>query len=99
MKSILAVSLLLALAGTAGCDRRRAQPIEGSDTPETSASQSAVRGESTVAPTDQQTVGSPQPDPCAGMTGDAQRDCQTQHIQERRDSVEAHETQDPQDRP
>lgn len=95
MKSILAVSLLVALACATGCDRRRAQPIEGSDTPETSASQSDARGEPTVAPTDQQTVGSSQPDPCAGMTGDAQRDCQTQHIQERRDSAEAHETPDP----
>lgn len=71
-----ALSLLLLAWGTAGCDRRDAEPIEPAD----SATTTVVDTPATPAPATTQdptatSGGVPPIDTCAGLTGEAEVEC------------------------
>jgi hypothetical protein len=84
-------AIVLAAVITAGCDRRREQPIEPSDTAQTSAPAADGAQPAVVEPTDQQTTTAPAPDPCAGLMDDALQDCRSQNIEASRNAAESDE--------
>ena len=86
---VAAIALAALVAIASGCDRRREQPVEASETARTSAPAASGAQTDVVAPTDQQTVASPAPDPCAGLVDDALQDCRSQNIEASRQAAES----------
>lgn len=69
---------ILFAVGLAACDRRDAEPIEPSDTTDTV----VVETPATVTPATpapEATAPPPTTDACAGLTGEAEADCQTRN--------------------
>lgn len=91
----LAAALVLAsgIAVASGCDRRREQPVEPSDTAQTSAPAASGAQPAIIEPSDQQAVAAPAPDPCAGLIDDALQDCRSQNLEASRNAAESQDDQ------
>ncbi len=95
MKALAASSIALAAfaALATGCDRRREQPVEPSDTAQSSAPATNEAQPTVARPSDQQTASGPAPDPCAGLMDEALQDCRSANIEASRKAAKSEDEQ------
>lgn len=88
-RAIPAIALLSILAVASACDRRREEPVEPSDTAQTSAPAASGEQPAVVRANDQQTMDRTPPDPCAGLMDQALQDCRSQNLEASRNAADS----------